>query len=435
MDMDMELLKEIAIPVAAFGIGLTLLPRESTAVPGKLAMFFGAQTVMNLYMKETLSGIVVSEEENLKGIPSAFIVTAIQQMVAFFLFGFLLLGSQLTPWRYTPKPLTTRMEWLTVLLFSLSFTMNIALNNFSISLLPLSVNLIIRSCLPLATFVSQRAASKCTGEAVKDARPLELALMLAGVFCAALAVVAKSHDSDKGSSESRTLVFGIVMCLASLFSGAINLALAGVLGTAVSLNSLDTTLYMSIPAFVILSVPSLLYRHPVGGWPGMGEMTDWEILMKVLELRPTAVTLAAISGVLALMYNVFQYNIVQTLSASYTAFAGNFNKAATIALGLIVGLETLPPGVWGIVMVAACLGNIVAFTAFNIVKAGAKKDTPSFTRAEQEPLSDQADQGEEESGESSCGDDSSSSCYDEETPAEKSAASFGRDRSARGMGA
>jgi len=423
-----ELVKEIAIPVAAFGIGVMLLPRESTAVPGKLAMFFGAQTVMNLYMKETLSGIVISEEENLKGIPSAFIVTAIQQMVAFVLFVFLLLGSQLTPWKYTPKPLTTKMEWLTVLLFSLSFTMNIALNNFSISLLPLSVNLIIRSCLPLATFISQRTASKCTGEAVKDARPLEIMLMLAGVFCAALAVVAKSHDAgDEGHRESRTLVFGIVMCLASLFSGAINLALAGVLGTSVSLNSLDTTLYMSIPAFAILSVPSLFYRHPVGGWPGHEDMTDWEILMKVLELRPTAFTLAAISGVLALFYNVFQYNIVQTLSASYTAFAGNFNKAATIALGLVVGLEALPPGVWGVVMLLACLGNIGAFTAFNVVKASAKKETPSFTRAEQEPLSDHATD-QEDSGESS--QDSSGDSDDEE----KVAAYKPTGASARGLG-
>merc|ERR1719433_877109 len=265
------------------------------------------------------------------------------------------------------------MEWVAVILFSFSFTMNIALNNFSISLLPLSVNLIIRSCLPLATFISQRIASKCTNEPVKDARFIEILLMLLGVFCAAVAVVAKSHRAGEGNDESKTLIFGIVVCVASLFSGAINLALAGVLGTSCKLNSLDTTVYMSIPAFLFLVIPSLFYVHPVN-WPGYDALTDREVFMIVFEKKPSVVLLAAFSGVLALFYNVFQYGIVHSLSASYTAFAGNFNKAATIAIGIIVGLESLPPGIWGLVMVIACLGNIGAFTAFNIVKIKAKSD-------------------------------------------------------------
>jgi len=68
------------------------------------------------------------------------------------------------------------------------------------------------------------------------------------------------------------------------------------------------------------------------------------------------------------MYNVLQYGIVQTLSPAHTTFAGNFNKAATIVLSLLVGLESLPEGKWGPVMLFAVFGNIVAFTAFNVVK-------------------------------------------------------------------
>jgi len=278
-----------------------------------------------------------------------------------------------TPYAYTPKKLNTKLEWLAVVLFSFSFTMNIALNNFSISLLPLSVNLIIRSCLPLATFITQRTASKCTNEPVKDARAIELFFMVLGVCCAIIAVIAKSHVKSTGNDETKTLAFGIIVCVASLFSGAINLALAGVLGTSCKLNSLDTTVYMSIPAFLFLIPPSLFYWHPVS-WPGYGNVTDREIFMVVLHKKPSVILLAAFSGVLAFFYNVFQYGIVHSLSASYTAFAGNFNKAATIALGIIVGLENLPPGFWGIVMVCACLGNIGAFTAFNIAKMRAKHE-------------------------------------------------------------
>lgn len=414
--MEFQLLKEVAIPVAAFGIGALLTPYESTAVPGKLAMFFGAQTVMNLYMKEVLSGTVLSEEEGLQGIPSAFLVTALQQLVAFLLFGVFLVASQSTPFKYTPKRLTSPTEWMAVLLFSLSFTMNIALNNYSISLLPLSVNLIIRSCLPLATFLSQQVASKCTNQPIKDARPLEVALMVAGVLCAAVAVVAESHKGGhQGEEEKDTLVFGIIVCVASLFSGAVNLALAGVLGTSVSLNSLDTTVYMSVPAFLILLVPTLCYRHT--SWPGHEDMTDWGILLKVLALKPSAIGLAAVSGVLALFYNVFQYGIVQSLSASYTAFAGNFNKAATIAIGLLVGLETLPPAAWGWVMALACLGNIGAFTAFNVVKMQDKaKEEPSSSRNSSVPVRATAEEDDCESSveASSSSDSTSTTSSDEE---------------------
>jgi len=384
--MENTLVKELAIPVVAFGVGAMLLPSESTAVPGKLAMFFGAQTVMNLYMKEVLSNTVISEEEDLKGIPSAFAVTAIQQLVAFVLFGAFALVSQLTPRPYSPKQLSGKMEYLAVLLFSFSFTMNIALNNYSISLLPLSVNLIIRSCLPLATFISQRTAAKCTGESVKDASVLELSLMCAGVACAAVAVVASSNGSGNSDHSSASMLFGILVCVLSLFSGAVNLALAGVLGTSVSLNPLDTTVYMSVPAFLILCVPSFLYAHPV--WDGR-VVTDVQVLLKVWGECPHALALVGVSGILSLFYNVFQYGIVQSLSASYTAFAGNFNKAATIALGILVGLEQLPGGPWSAVLVIAVLGNIGAFTAFNFVKLRAKSQPPVVTATDTESDSEE----------------------------------------------
>lgn len=371
--MEYQLVREITIPMVALAIGATLIQSEKTNVAGKLAMFFGAQTVMNLYMKEVLSRTIVSEEKGLEGIPSAFIITAIQQLVAFTLFGIWLLVLQCTPYAYWPKRLSSPMEILAVLIFSLSFTMNIALNNYSLTLLPLSVNLIIRSCLPLATFISQQTASSCTNEPVKETRPLELVLMFIGVLCVVIVVVAESHSKDIGHGESESLGFGVLVCVASIFSGGINLALAGVLGTSIELNPLDTTVYMSIPAFMLLLIPTFAYRHPVN-WPGHGSMTDWEIIAKVAELNPKVVPLILMSGVFTLFYNVFLYGIVQNLSASYTAFAGNFNKAAIVALGLLVGLEKLSPDIWGVVTVLGFLGNIGAFTAYNCIKLQTKRN-------------------------------------------------------------
>merc|ERR1712216_686104 len=69
----------------------------------------------------------------------------------------------------------------------------------------------------------------------------------------------------------------------------------------------------------------------------------------------------------AFAYNVLQYTIVQSLTAAHTTFAGNFNKAATVALALILGMEQLPPGGWGVLMLSAILCNILAFTAYSVI--------------------------------------------------------------------
>merc|ERR1712113_342293 len=91
----------------------------------------------------------------------------------------------------------------------------------------------------------------------------------------------------------------------------------------------------------------------------------------VLVKSPSTIGLAALSGALSLIYNTLQYGIVQCLSATHVAFAGNFNKALTIPLALLVGLESLPPGTWGWIMLLACFGSIGAFAAYNAVSGGA----------------------------------------------------------------
>merc|ERR1711904_677469 len=95
----------------------------------------------------------------------------------------------------------------------------------------------------------------------------------------------------------------------------------------------------------------------------MGEVID-----KVMELNPSALYLVVLFGPIAFAYNFFQWKIIQSLSATHTAFAGNMNKAATIILALCMGLEDLPEGLWGALKVAAVSGNILAFTAYSMLK-------------------------------------------------------------------
>mmetsp|Transcript_97541 Transcript_97541/g.262048 ORF Transcript_97541/g.262048 Transcript_97541/m.262048 type:complete len:451 (-) Transcript_97541:251-1603(-) len=365
------LVKQLFVPVMALILGLICLQAKGALnTMGKIMVYFGAQTFMNLYMKAVLSKSVVSSELGMAGVPAAFAITAIQQLVSFVLLGVGVLGSQLTPWKYTPKKLTTPRQLGMVLCFSLSFTLNIALNNFSLSMLDISVNLIIRSVAPLTTLIVQVAFTRCLGS--KSLEPVEIGLMLIGALCGLIAVIAKGHGLTNAADSSH-LIWGGCICLFSLFSAGMELVLAGLLGSGLGLNPIDTTFYMAVPVALLLSLPIFFVQHPVA-WAGHGLMTDFQILKEVIALSPGTFGLALFSGAFAMVYNILLYNIVQTLSPAFSAFTSNFNKAATIALSVLLGFEVLPGAPWGMVQVFGIAGNMVAFTVYGLYKVRPRGD-------------------------------------------------------------
>merc|ERR1712130_302961 len=153
-------------------------------------------------------------QEDLTGLPAGFALTALQQIISFavFVVGF---GIYYIVQRvriggndydgYFPKILDSRFEVFCVFIFGFVFCMNIALNNFSLSLISIAVNLIIRSCLPLTTFLSQQGLAMCNLFPKKPFRLLEIVLMCIGVTCAGVFTWAslqaegkETKNSDKG---------------------------------------------------------------------------------------------------------------------------------------------------------------------------------------------------------------------------------------------
>jgi len=193
------------------------------------------------------------------------------------------------------------------------------------------------------------------------------------VVFAGLATLAKSEASHAGN-ESKNLFLGVVTCGLSDVAAAINLILAAMFGSTLNppLNPVDTIFYMAVPCGLFLLPASMMFLHPVD-WPGFGQLTDYEVYQKVMELSPFTMGWVIFSGLIAAGYNVLQYTVVQRLSAGHAAFAGNFNKAATIMISICMGLEALPGGVWSTVMLVAILGNIGSFTGFSLLKASDKK--------------------------------------------------------------
>jgi hypothetical protein len=144
------------------------------------------------------------------------------------------------------------------------------------------------------------------------------------------------------------------------------MVLANELGKRLNLGSMDMTFYMSLPAALFLLVPSIFLSSP--SWPEEEPMTDCQVFSLVYQLAPGVLGLACLLGVFACAYNVLQIDMAQSLSATYTTFAGNFNKAMTVMISITMGLERLPEGVWGFVMLLATLGNISAFTVYSYLQ-------------------------------------------------------------------
>merc|ERR1719367_1292409 len=330
-------------------------------------------------------------EKDLTGLPAGFALTALQQVISFAVFMFCFAAAYFTPHRYMPKPLNSKFEVFCVLVFGFVFCMNIALNNFSLSLISIAVNLIIRSCLPLTTFVSQQGLSMCNLFPKKPIRILELILMCIGVMCAGIftwASIQAKGESKKGEDKgAMLLIIGVLVCIASLLCGSLNLALAGVLGTSVHLNPMDTVAYMAVPATIFLLPFIAFLQKPVPGeWPkvfGKDTATDMEIFFGLLGLcgehagATKNLWLAILSGVFSFIYNIIQFTIVHTLSPSATAFGGNFNKAALVFLTLLLPFLQIhknPPSPYIEVIWIAVICNIVVFSYYSYLQIQAKKE-------------------------------------------------------------
>jgi len=380
--------KPFIIPILGLIIGAGMMQVPKVADVGKLVLYFGAQSFMNIFMGWVMgtqvtvpqgttlpSGEVLSAD--LKGCPAGFALTAMQQIVSFVVFCLYFAAVYFTPYKYTPKKLNSKFEVFSVVLFGCVFALNIALNNFSLGYISIAINLIIRSCLPLTTFLSQQGLAVFGLYPFKPCRVNEIVAMVIGVVCACVFTLAQimAKANEGKSSEAAGAILGVVMCVASLLCGSFNLALAGVLGET-KLNVLDTVAYMAIPATLFLMPIALLVKKPVPGlwstvFPGETNLTDFQILTGVWHLNKTTMCWLVMSGVFSFAYNIVQFTIVHTLSPSATAFGGNFNKAVLIFMTLLFPFLQVHknPGmpyiavIWGAVFV-----NILAFSYYSYLQ-------------------------------------------------------------------
>merc|ERR1719510_2770533 len=400
------------------------VPRIATV--GKLVLFFGAQSFMNIFMGWVFhinvivpQGVVINGKElpePVHGAPVGVALTAMQQVISLLCFIVLFGLLYYTPYKITPKTINSRSEVFSICIFGCVFALNIALNNFSLGYISIAVNLIIRSCLPLTTFLSQQGLSLVELYPRKPCKALEMALMVAGVFCAGLFTYAKIMGSGGAANkDASNMVLGVVMCIASLLCGSLNLALAGVLGET-KLNVYDTVAYMALPATVFLAPIALFLPKQVPGeWYkvfGKHHLTDFEVLKGTWEHNKTTMMWLLLSGVFSFIYNIIQFTIVHTLSPSATAFGGNFNKAALVFLTLLLPFLRVndnPPSPWIQLIWLAVICNIAAFSYYSYLQILAKRQKEEEEKRKAGKLRDESSE-EDDDGSSSSSSDGKGMC-------------------------
>jgi len=347
--------KQFIIPILSMLVGFAIMTVPKAATVGKLVLYFGAQSTIIFLgwllrtqvtvVKSKIPGTHVELDEVLHGVPAGFALAAMQQVTSFFCFLIRFAVLYATPYKLSPKKIHTKKELVSVTVFGCVFAVYIAFNNFSLGYISIDVNLIIRSCLPLMTYLSQQGLAMVKLSQRQPVNWLEIGLMVANVFSACAFTWAKimgSGGSFKGSSDQGKQISGCVVCFFAVLCFSVTFALDGVLGE-MKLDAYDTVVFMSIPAFLFLT-PFCLVKKPVPGeWQqllGMDRASDLDILMVTQNIAPSTFQLFALSGFFMFAYNIIQFSIVRTLCPTTVAHSCG-SMVFLLRLGTLSGCLSL----------------------------------------------------------------------------------------------
>mmetsp|Transcript_8555 Transcript_8555/g.22464 ORF Transcript_8555/g.22464 Transcript_8555/m.22464 type:complete len:392 (-) Transcript_8555:185-1360(-) len=325
---------------------------------------------MNFFMKYLMSHMALRADpgrlngvSEVKGFPGPIFWTSTQQAVAFVCATSLVMCYRLTDGKYGYKlpPLLTWQAKGQVALLSVFFAVNIAMNNFSVSLLSLTANNMIRSCSPFTTAL---CATLMFGNTMCFE---EWAFMCLGMIFVFVTVLAGASEQTK---ENEGFLLGSILCFISTFAGAgmfIIVELAG--KAAVKLNAMDSTCYMSLPAAIFLLPGMFVLPHVVGGGWADGTMegthTDAKLVRTIDDGKLWL--MMVVSGIFAAAYNALQFVLVQKLSSTQTAFASLMSKGCTVLIDcFFIKKFSNPKQFWALVLSA--IGGLICFALFSRAK-------------------------------------------------------------------
>jgi drug/metabolite transporter (DMT)-like permease len=201
-----------------------------------------------------------------------------------------------------------------IMLLSLLFVTNISCNNASLVHLSLSVNQIVKSCVPLPTMILSVAFERDANGQPKSYSKGVIVSLLITVLGSVLAVYGNPEASP----------FGLALVIISTLAVALwSVMSAMLLGPDSGLNAISLTWYASIISFVLLFIL----------WACSNER---EAATAYLHSRPGDATLIILLGSsTAFVYNLVHFALIKVTSALTSAVAGNIKILLVIILSMI----------------------------------------------------------------------------------------------------
>jgi len=223
-------------------------------------------------------------------------------------------------------------------------------------------------------------------------------MLLIGTACVIGTAFASKPHADacakiaSDSSSAGGYLLGLLFCVLSVAGATSSFVYTSVLGTTAKLTPLEATMYLSLPAAVIMVPVTLIadrkYEWDVTTVATCGKlvvdeitMNDWQVFFKALSFETAGLTV--LSGVCAFLFNFLTWSMVIFLSPIYTALAGNFAKGTLMLVGV---LSEISGGVEGLsftllVRLLLVIGIILTFTGYAISEALAKMGAGGRRRA------------------------------------------------------
>lgn len=236
-----------------------------------------------------------------------------------------------------------RNDWKGLLTIAVMNGVQIALNNASLTVMELSMNQVIRACIPVVVAL---LAVCIEGKVPSKSEMVCLIIISMGVMLAVW-------------EESRNAVLGIVLtCISSLMQ-SVQMSVSGKImsGKSGKLDSFQMTFYTGPAAFVSLAPFAFA--------------TEYNIMATSLSERP-GVTIGFLLGscCVAVVYNVVLFQAVRTLSSVGTAILGNVKIVMLLFLSSLLLGEL---GGWSANQYLGCLLTFGAAGCYSYIKATASK--------------------------------------------------------------
>ncbi|CAN0056653.1 unnamed protein product [Scytosiphon promiscuus] len=257
-----------------------------------------------------------------------------------------------------------RHQWPTLVMFSVVFSLNIAVGNTSSAMVPVSFNQVMRSLVPVIVML---IGTQMFGKSFSRARKLAVVPIVMGVIMACYPD--PNHPKNQSHTHDSIRVLGVAVTVFCVFLSGLKNVLSGEMLTG----------EMKMPPMQLLSrmTPLALVQMVFCAF-AFGEVNDlasnWEVLK-----GGTALYVVALTGIGSFSLNLTSLQANKVTSPLTLSIMANLKQVLVIASGAMLFQE---PATWlnkfgfGVVVIASTRYSMLSVSERNRGESKSEPDKP-----------------------------------------------------------